>query len=272
MVDYDKYLRRDKLPHIWCYGCGNGIILKGAIRAIDRMGWDKDSVMAVSGIGCSSRATGYLDFNSLHTLHGRAIPFATGIKMANPALNVVVFTGDGDATAIGGNHFIHAARRNIDMTVILFNNNIYGMTGGQYSPTTPKGFYASTAVYGHIDPSFDLVELAMGAGASFVARTSVTNPREIDKFIFEGMKNKGFSLIEVVSNCHERFGKRNKMKSPYELIEWIRGRAVSRAKAETMSPAELEDKFVTGIFRNEQKPEYVETYDEVIVKAATGRK
>lgn len=272
MFDYAKYLRMDKLPHIWCYGCGNGIILKGAIRAIDKMGWDKDNVMAVSGIGCSSRATGYLDFNSLHTLHGRAIPFATGTKMANPDLNVVVFTGDGDATAIGGNHFIHAARRNIDITVILFNNNIYGMTGGQYSPTTPKGFYASTAQYGHIDPAFDLAELAMGAGASFVARTSVANPREVDRFIFEGMKNKGFSLIEVVSNCHERFGKRNKMKSPYELIEWIRSRAVPKAKADGMTEEELEGKFVTGIFRNETKPEYVETYDKLVVGKARGGK
>ncbi len=270
MFDYSKYLRMDKLPHIWCYGCGNGIILKGAVRAIDKMGWDKDSVMAVSGIGCSSRATGYVDFNSLHTLHGRAIPFATGIKMSKPDLNVIIFTGDGDATAIGGNHFIHAARRNIDLTVVLFNNNIYGMTGGQYSPTTPQGYFASTAPYGHIDPSFDIVQLAMGSGATFVARSTVANPREMEKFIHEGLKNKGFSLIEVVSNCHERFGKRNKMKSPYEMIEWIRSRAVSKVKAETMEPEELEGKIITGIFRQETRPEYVEAYDRFVMQKAGG--
>ena len=272
MFNYEKYVRTDKLPHIWCPGCGNGIILKAAIRAIDKMGWDKDKVMAVSGIGCSSRATGYLDFNTLHTLHGRAIPFATGAKMADPELNVVVFTGDGDGTAIGGNHFIHAARRNIDMTVILFNNNIYGMTGGQYSPTTPKGYFASTAPYGMMEPAFDVAKLAIGAGATFVARSTVANPREADKFIYEGMKHKGFSLVEIITNCHERFGKKNKMKTPYELIEWIKKHTVSKAKAETMTPEELEGMFVTGIFVNKEMPEYVESYDNIIMKKAQGGK
>ncbi len=266
MFSYEKYLRMSKLPHIWCSGCGNGTVLKAALRAIDQMGWDKNSVMAVSGIGCSSRATGYLDFNTLHTLHGRALPFATGTKMANPDLNVVVFTGDGDATAIGGNHFIHAARRNLDMTVVLFNNNIYGMTGGQYSPTTLFGYKATTAPYGNIDPSFDIVNLAIGAGATFVARTSIANPREIEKFIYEGMLNKGFSIIEVVANCHVQFGKRNKMKTAFEMHEWIKSRVVNRTQAEKMSPEELEGKLITGIFKKETKPEYVSTYDALIVQ------
>jgi 2-oxoglutarate ferredoxin oxidoreductase subunit beta len=144
------------------------------------------------------------------------------------------------------------------------------MTGGQYSPTTPKGYFASTAPYGHIDPSFDIVELAMGAGATYVARSTVANPREMEKVIQEGLKNKGFSLIEVVSNCHERFGKRNKMKSPYEMIEWIRSRSVSKVKAESMEAEEREGKIITGIFRQETRPEYVETYDELVLKKARG--
>ncbi|MDZ7262342.1 MAG: thiamine pyrophosphate-dependent enzyme, partial [candidate division KSB1 bacterium] len=136
-IDYNKYLRKDKFPLIWCPGCGNGIVFKAILRAIDRIGLKKDDITMVSGIGCSSRLTGYVDFNTLHTTHGRAIAFATGVKMVKPEMTVIVVTGDGDATAIGGNHYIHAARRNIDLTVILFNNNIYGMTGGQVSPTTP---------------------------------------------------------------------------------------------------------------------------------------
>lgn len=149
----------NKLPHIWCPGCGNGIVLKALLRAIDALKLDKDKTVIVSGIGCSSRASGYMDFNTLHTTHGRALTFATGIKMARPELNVIVISGDGDATAIGGNHFIHACRRNIDLTLVLFNNNIYGMTGGQYSPTTPLGMMASTAPYGQIEPPFDILSL-----------------------------------------------------------------------------------------------------------------
>ena len=151
------YLRKDmKFPHVWCPGCGHGTILGAIIRAIDSIGWKKDEVVMVSGIGCSSRAPAYVDFNTLHTLHGRAIPFATGIKLANPALKVIVVTGDGDGAAIGGNHFIHACRRNIDLNVVVFNNGIYGMTGGQGSPTTPWMAFSTTTPYGNIEPPFDL--------------------------------------------------------------------------------------------------------------------
>jgi len=166
-----QYLRHNKkFPHVWCSGCSNGIVLGAIIRAVAELGIPKDDVMMVSGIGCTSRMPVYVDFNSLHTLHGRPIAFATGIKMFKPHMKVIVITGDGDATAIGGNHFIHAARRNIDLTVLVLNNNIYGMTGGQYSPTTPEGDFASTTPYGNIDEPFDICQLALGAGASFVAR------------------------------------------------------------------------------------------------------
>src|SRR5512137_3015274 len=169
-----KYLRHDKkFPHIWCPGCGNGIVLGALIRAIDRSGLKKVDLVLVSGIGCSGRMTVYADFNTLHTTHGRALTFATGIKLANPQLHVIVIMGDGDATAIGGNHFIHAARRNLNLTAIVVNNNIYGMTGGQYSPTTPYGATATTALYGNIEQAFSIAELAAMAGASMVARGTV---------------------------------------------------------------------------------------------------
>lgn len=271
MTGEPSYFRKNRLPFLWCPGCGNSTVLGTAVKAIAKMDWDQNKVVAVSGIGCSSRSTGYLDFNTLHTLHGRALPFATGVKMANPELNVVVFTGDGDCTAIGGNHFIHAARRNIDLTVILFNNNIYGMTGGQYSPTTPIGFRATTARFGNIEPPFDVVELAMGAGATYVARTTVANPAEIQEFITLGLKNKGFSLIEVVANCHEQFGRINQMRRPVDVIAWVRDRVVNREQAALMSREELQEKVVTGVFRNSPRSEYVTTYDEKIMAPAMRR-
>ena len=162
---FEKYFRQNHLPHLWCPGCGNGIAMKAIVQAVEKKGLSQDNTVIVSGIGCSSRASGYMDFDTLHTAHGRAIPFATGIKLANPDLNVIVITGDGDCTAIGGNHFIHGCRRNVDLTVIMFNNNIYGMTGGQASPTTPIGAKATTAPYGSVDRTFDACKLAEAAGA-----------------------------------------------------------------------------------------------------------
>jgi len=176
-IDYLYYLRAEKLPHMWCPGCGIGILVKSIIGAVDELGWEKNDIAFVSGIGCTSRAPGYMDMNTLHTTHGRALTFATGIKMVQPAKHVIVISGD------GGNHFIHAARRNIDITVVINNNNIYGMTGGQFSPTTPYGARAATSPHGNIDPAFDLVELAKGAGATYVARGSVDNARMLQKYI-----------------------------------------------------------------------------------------
>jgi 2-oxoglutarate ferredoxin oxidoreductase subunit beta len=263
-----NFFRTNRLPYIWCPGCGNSIVLNQVTKAVANLGWEQNMVVGVSGIGCSSRSTGYLDFNTLHTLHGRALPFATGVKLANPKLNVIVFTGDGDATAIGGNHFIHAARRNIDITVVLFNNNIYGMTGGQYSPTTPVGYRATTARYGNIETPFDLVDLAIGAGASYVARTSVANPKEMLELIEGGFKNRGFSLIEVMTNCHEQFGRINDMKKPVEVINWIRNQLITKEEADKLSPEERQGKIVTGLFHHKPRPEYVETYDrEILAKA-----
>ena len=262
---YEKYLRMDKMPHMWCPGCGIGVIVKAMIRAIDAMGWDKDDTAVISGIGCTSRAPGYLDMNTLHTTHGRALTFATGIKLVRPDKHVVVIAGDGDSTAIGGNHFIHACRRNIDITLIIVNNYIYGMTGGQYSPCTPFGAKAATAPYGNIDPSFNLTNLAIGAGATYVARGQVGNGVMLEKFIRDGLEHHGFSVIEVLANCHTQFGRRNKKGEISDMLNYIKEQSVAAKKAEKMTPQELEGKWLIGKLHHlTGKPEYT---DQVVALA-----
>lgn len=264
MFDYEKYLRINKLPLIWCPGCGDGIVLKAMLRAIDRIGLSKDEITMVSGIGCSSRLTGYVDFNTLHTTHGRAIAFATGVKMVKPEMKVIVVTGDGDATAIGGNHYIHAARRNIDLTVILFNNNIYGMTGGQVSPTTPSGKFGSTAPFGNVENSFNISGLAEAAGASFVAKGTVYDAIKLDKLIEKAILKKGFSLVEVMSPCPTAYGRRNKLGNGSQMIQQLKEDSISVQKAKKIDAIDLTDKIVTGILVDVDKPEYVENYQKLI--------
>jgi len=266
MFDYEKYLRLDKLPLIWCAGCGDGIVLKSMLRAIDRIGLSKDEITMVSGIGCSSRLTGYVDFNTLHTTHGRAIAFATGVKMVKPEMTVIVVTGDGDATAIGGNHYIHAARRNIDLTVILFNNNIYGMTGGQVSPTTPSGYRASTAPFGNVENSFNISGLAQAAGASFVARGTVYDAIKLDKLIEKAIRKKGFSVVEVMTPCPTAFGRRNRLGNGSAMIKQLKEMSITVEKVKTLSPEEVDEKIVTGILVDVDKPEYTENYQKLIEK------
>ena len=260
-----KYLRHDKnFPHVWCAGCSNGIVLGATIRAIAELGYEKDEVAMVSGIGCSSRMPVYVDFNTLHSLHGRAIAYATGVKFFKPEMKVVVVTGDGDATAIGGNHFIHGARRNIDMTVILINNNIYGMTGGQYSPTTPEGARATTAPYGNIDRTFDICKLAIGAGATFVARTSAFHAQESKLFISKALEHKGFSLVEIVSSCPVIFGRLNKKGSPADMLRDMKDNVITEKKYNELSEEEKVDKIPRGIFVEQQVPEFTETYNNLV--------
>lgn len=263
----DDYIREEMFPHMWCPGCGNGIVLGAIIRAIDDLKWDRDKIVMISGIGCSSRITGYVDFCTMNTTHGRALPFATGIKMANPDLKVVVVMGDGDCSAIGGNHFIHAARRNIDLTAIIINNMIYGMTGGQYSPLTPTGRFGTTAPYGNIDQSFDLTSLAMAAGASYVARGTVYHVRQSISLMKKALDKKGFSVVEIISDCPISFGKMNKMKSPVDMLKWIKDIAVSKKAWENLSVEERKDKFVIGEFLDIDRPDYNERYNEIIKKA-----
>ncbi len=264
MEELERYLRKDRFPHMWCPGCGNGIVLGCMLRAIKKLDLDQDRTVIVGGIGCSSRAVGYLDFNTLHTTHGRALAYATGIKLARPELNVIVVSGDGDATAIGGNHFIHAARRNIDLTLVLFNNSIYGMTGGQYSPLTPAGKKATTAPYGTIEPGFDASELARAAGATFVGRGTTYHTDLLTGLIVKGIQNKGFSLIEAVTACPTAFGRRNKMKGGMEMLLWQKENAVHINRAGRLSKDELAGKIVVGELHSHEAPEYTELYDKLI--------
>lgn len=270
--DYSPYLRNDKLPTLWCWGCGDGVILKAIIRSIAENGWDMKDVCVVSGIGCSGRMSSYINCNSVHTTHGRALAYATGIKLANPSKKVIVVCGDGDALAIGGNHTIHACRRNIDLNLVLINNFIYGLTNSQTSPTTPQGFWTATAQYGNIDPNFNACDLAMSAGASFVARESVLNPKRIEKILSEGFSHEGFSFMEIFSNCHINLGRKNKMGEAVECLKWIDGLTLSKAKYETLSVEERAGKFPVGVLHQEARVEYTKAYEEVRKRAKGGSK
>jgi 2-oxoglutarate ferredoxin oxidoreductase subunit beta len=263
-----KYLRHDKkFPHVWCPGCGNGIVLGALIRAIDALGLEKDEIVLASGIGCSGRMPVYVDFNTLHTTHGRALTFATGVKLAKPSLTVITVMGDGDATAIGGNHFIHAARRNLNMTAIIINNQTYGMTGGQHSPTTPYGCYATTSFYGNIEHAFSIAELAVTAGAPFVARGTVYHAQLLEGLIEKGIRKRGFSVVEVVSTCPVHFGRQNEMGDPVEMMKWLKDHAVTTEKADKMPPEALEDKFTIGVLADVEKPIYTKEYQRIRKRA-----
>ncbi len=231
MSDVKTYLRQWAMPHVLCPGCAHGIVLRAFLEAVDQLHLDQDKMALVAGIGCSSRLAGYVDFCTLHGTHGRAPAFATGLKLARPDLNVVVVTGDGDGLAIGGNHLIHAARRNIDLTVLLLNNSIYGMTGGQSSPTTPEQAVASTAPAGNNEPMFDACKLLTGAGASFVARVLAATPIEMTKIMADGISHPGFSFIEVISDCPEYYGRYNKVGGGAEMLTWMARRDAGVAGA-----------------------------------------
>lgn len=260
-----QYLRhKKKFPGVWCAGCGIGIVLAAIIRAVHRMGLSKDEVAMVSGIGCSGRMSVYVDFNTMHTTHGRALAFATGLKMARPDMRVIVVMGDGDALAIGGNHFIHAARRNIGLTAIVINNSIYGMTGGQYSPATPEGTIASTAAYGTIEQPFSPCDLAAAAGASFVARSTVYHATELDRLIELGMRKEGFALVEAVSYCHTTLGRLNKVGTAVDMMRALKERGVTLEAAAAMSPEERADKIVRGVLVDREIPEYTAEYQRLI--------
>ena len=269
----NKYFRPGRLPHIWCPGCGNGIVTGAIVKAIDKEGLNKDEVALISGIGCSSRSSGYLDFNTGNTLHGRALAIASGVKMGNPALKVIVCSGDGDCTAIGGNHLIHACRRNIDITLVVFNNSIYGMTGGQYSPMTPKGSKATTAPYGTIEPTFNIPELAKAAGATFVARATTFHTQLLVDVIAKGIAHKGFSIIEAVTACPIGFGRNNRLGGPAKMMEWQRDHGVVLAAWDKMTDEQKAGKFPMGVlYESNDVEEYTEAYEKHIIAAAQGGK
>jgi 2-oxoglutarate/2-oxoacid ferredoxin oxidoreductase subunit beta len=266
-----KYLRHQKkFPHVWCPGCGIGIMLGSLIRAIDRSGYEKDEIVLISGIGCSGRLPVYVDFNTLHTTHGRALTFATGVKLAKPSLKVIVVMGDGDAVAIGGNHFIHAARRNIDVTAIIVNNSIYGMTGGQHSPTTPYGMKSTTTGYWNIEQAFKISELAVTAGAVFVGRGTVYHAKLFDSLMEKAFLKPGFSVVEVIAHCHTQYGRVNRLGSAVEMMEWQRDHAVPVEKVLQMKPDELQDKIVIGVLVDKELPVYQNEYDKIRERAKGG--
>jgi len=251
----EKYLRLDRLPHIWCSGCGIGSAMSCFLRAIDRAEVDPDKVSVISGIGCTGRVAGYVKFDSFHTTHGRAIPFATGLKLANPELNVVVFSGDGDLAAIGGNHLIHAARRNIDMTVVCVNNFNYGMTGGQVGPTAPFEARTTTTPYGNFESPFNLPYLVSASGASYVARWTTLHIRQLEKAIAEAMNKPGFSFIEVISPCPVTYGRLNKEPTGLASMHHYQEKSVIRNGADPKDIGiELNGPIVVGKFVDRELP------------------
>lgn len=261
------YLRHNKkFPHVYCAGCGHGIVLGSLIRSVHNMGYSKDEVVLVAGIGCSGRMAVYVDFNTVHTTHGRALTFATGIKMANPALKVIVVMGDGDAMSIGGNHLIHAARRNIGLTTLVLNNNIYGMTGGQYSPTSPEGTVSATSPFGQLERSFDIVDMAMASGASYVARGTVLHANMLDTLIGQALEKPGFNLVEILTPCHTQYGRKNKFKTVVDMYQWYKKNTVKLEQYQGLTDKEKAGRTSIGVFRDENRVGLETRYAELRAK------
>lgn len=253
------YIIEEKLPFFWCEGCGNGIILKTIAKVFADLNLDPREIVVVTGIGCWGKADDYLSVNSLHVTHGRALPAATGVKLVNPNLKVLALMGDGDGLTIGGNHFIHAARRNIDITAIISNNFNYGMTGGQVSGTTPEKSITSTSRFGSVEPPFDVVNLAIAAGASYVARATVYHVNLLEKYIKNAIMKKGFSVVDVINVCPTYFGRLNKMKTSVEMMEFLRDNSTfNKNEGDIYS-----NKFALGEFVNIEKPDFSTKYLEV---------
>jgi 2-oxoglutarate ferredoxin oxidoreductase subunit beta len=258
----ERYLRTDRIPHIWCPGCGIGTTVNCFARALDECGIDLDKLAIVSGIGCTGRVAGYAKLDSFHTTHGRAIPFATGLKLANPEMKVVVYSGDGDLMAIGGNHFIHAARRNVDMTIICVNNLTYGMTGGQVTPTTPEDAIASTTPYGNFEQNFNLPYLAESCGAVYVARWTVYHVTQLKKAMREAINKKGFSFIEIISPCPTLYGRRNRRGDGLDELKDYKKRSQIKNGASTREcDLSLDGPIVVGKFVDRDRETFQEAMD-----------
>jgi 2-oxoglutarate/2-oxoacid ferredoxin oxidoreductase subunit beta len=251
---------------IWCAGCSNGIVTRAIVDAVLANGLDPDKVVVVAGIGCAGRVTQYLDFSTVHTTHGRALAVATGAKAADPSLQVVVVMGDGDCVAIGGNHLIHAARRNIDLTAVVFNNAIYGMTGGQMSPTTFEGDRSTTSVYGNVEQAFDICELAHAAGATYVARGTAYAYARLASVIAGGIAHKGFSLVEAISSCPTYYGRQNTSSDPSEMLELQKARAVSVERFEP-GASRNHSQFPVGVLHHVERLEYTAAYERLRAEA-----
>jgi len=264
----DELLRMDRIPHIWCPTCGLGTVVTAFAAALEKLELPLDDIAVVSGIGCTGRVAGYVKVDSFHTTHGRAIPFATGIHLTNPKLKVVVISGDGDLVSIGGNHFIHAARRNVDITVICVNNFIYAMTGGQVAPTTPLGANASTMPYGNFERPFNIPYLAESSGAVYVARWSALHVRRLTSSIAEALEKPGFSVVEVVSPCSTLYSRRNRLGTGLDLMKFYHDNCVIEHGADTEGlDIGFQEEITVGKFVDIERPTYVDSmnkwYDKV---------
>ena len=263
-----KYIRKGAQPHTHCSGCGNGIIAQSFLRAVDEAGIPKKRLVCVAGIGCSGWIPSpFFDVDTLHVTHGRPIAFATGVKLGNPELEVVVFTGDGDASAIGGNHLIHAARRNIGIKVICVNNMIYGMTGGEVAPTTPRGTKTTTTPFGNLERPFDLSKLVMAAGGTYVARWTTYHVARLVASMKRALTRNSFSFLEVVSQCPVHYGRRIGITDPVAMMRWFQRQSVTVEKAREMTEQELLGKFVVGEFIDVEAPELTKLYAELFEAA-----
>ena len=270
--DYEKYIRYGYFPTTWCPGCADGVILKSIAIVLSDMGIDPNDIAVVSGIGCSGRMSNYFNTNSLHTTHGRALTFATGIKLSRPDKMVIVISGDGDSCAIGGNHLIHAARRNIGIKLIIVNNGIYGMTGGQVSPTTKQGFFTETTTYGNFEPNFDIVDLLKGANATFIARESVGRLTKLNQAIRKTFEHNGFAALEILGNCHINLGRRNKMRTAIAMMDYLEQITYPLEKADKMTDQEKEGKYPLGVFvDNKDRMEYTDMYYNKLVPVAQAK-
>jgi len=256
------YLRLDMFPHFLCPGCGHGIALRALLWAIFELDIEKDQLAVVSGIGCSGRLSAYIDANTFHTTHGRPLAYATGLKLARPDLHVIVITGDGDCLAIGGNHLIHACRRNLDLTCIMLNNEVYGMTGGQVSPTTSQGRFTTTTPNGNREPGFDACALAMGAGASFVGREVTLQTTALKNLVREGIAHKGFSFVEVISDCTEIYGRKNELGSSPEMVLSQKRSVLPKFDGTTVDKPFRAGDWTTGVLTREERPEYYSAWRE----------
>lgn len=259
----ENVLRMDRIPHIWCPGCGIGLAVTAFAAALEKAEIDLDKVAIVSGIGCTGRVAGYVKLDSFHTTHGRAIAFATGIKVANPDMKVVVFSGDGDLIAIGGNHFIHAARRNIDMLVICVNNFIYAMTGGQVAPTTPLTAYATTCPFGCVEPPFNIPYLAESSGAVYVARWTTLHVRRLMNSFVEALNKKGFSVVEAISPCAQYYSRINRLGDGLDMMRFYHDNTEIRHGEDTKNlDIALQGKIIMGKFVDRERPSYTDRYNE----------
>jgi len=267
-----RFLREDRMPHIWCSSCGLGTTLTCFIMATVESGIDPKDMAVVSGIGCTGRVAGYLNFDSFHTTHGRAIPFATGLTLANPKLKVVVYSGDGDLVAIGGNHFIHAARRNMDILCVCVNNFTYGMTGGQAGPTTPITAKATTAPYGSFEYPFNIPYLAVASGANYVARWTALHMRRLKNSFQEALNKKGFRVIEIISPCPTAYSRKNRLGTGLDVLKYYHANSVIQHGADPRDAnIEMGGKLVVGKFLDIDRPSYRDYVTENIAKQVGGR-